>query len=53
MSFSDIVKGNLKVVLALCHSLQRHFGSSAGTNNNYSIMKTTQRQYSSKELCMV
>ncbi|XP_078354099.1 uncharacterized protein LOC144638732 isoform X1 [Oculina patagonica] len=28
----DIVKGNLKVVLALCHSLQRHFGSTAAGN---------------------
>ena len=27
---SDIVKGNLKVVLALCHCLYRHFGSSQG-----------------------
>lgn len=29
---SDIVKGNLKVVLALCHCLYRHFGSSQGNN---------------------
>ncbi|KAJ7356134.1 hypothetical protein OS493_026517 [Desmophyllum pertusum] len=28
----DIVKGNLKVVLALCHSLHRHFASSAVAN---------------------
>jgi len=39
----DIVKGNLKVVLALCHCLYRHFASSAGTPGSKRVKREINR----------